>query len=401
MAVCERCHHDNPAAREYCARCGWYLRWELTGPQGFNEAGGRAVQLAVPTGTIAVALGVPGIRGGPDDPVELALAAGGELAVVARIRNEGATAQRFAVSVEGLPESWWSVEPRALHLPSGESEVEVRLHPPRSALAEARRWAFWVEVTPDDGSAGGRSAIAGLTLDTYHGCVATLEPRRRAGRGATHFTVRLRNYGNTPTTVGLQARDDGGECGCRCDVQRLALRPGEDADVRVTVRPPRRIVFGRPVDRDIRIDATTDQADALPELVGTYRQRPLLSRWLLAVVPIVLALVLLVAPRGSDVTVPSLAGLPGTAPGPAPARRRRTPARTARQAPRRPGRRARHGRRSEPRSGSTRGRGRRGEHRRRRPDAQASVHDAVGQGRLKARRNRPAIRHPDAFPVLR
>ena len=393
MAVCERCRHDNPAARESCARCGWYLRWELTGPEAFNETGGGAVQLTVPAGTIAVTLDVPGIRCGLEDPIELGLSPGGELALAARVRNEGASAQRFDVSVEGLPESWWSVEPRALHLPSGECKVAIRLHPPLSALAEARRWPFWVEVTPNDGSPGGRSAIAGLTLDTYRGCVATLEPRRRAGRGAAHFTVRLRNHGNTHATVRLHAREDGGECRCRCDVQRLALGPGEDADVRVTVRPPRRIVFGRPVDRDIRIDVSTDQADALPELVGTYQQRPLLSRWrLAAVLVLALALALALTTRDASVRVPSLTGLPGAAQ----AEDRLEDA----------------GLRLEP-------------HVRRHVDpdvvpgtvveqippagVDADKGDAVSivvaaptpEPRLKARRNPPAIRHPDTSAVLR
>src|SRR3954451_18477577 len=143
MALCERCDHDNPAARDYCARCNWYLRWELTGPQALTEPRGGTVEPAVPAGTTPVSLGLPGRRRGPDDPVEVALSPGGELTLVGRVRNGGATAPRFDVTVEGLPESWWSVEPPALHAPFGECEVEVRLHPPRSALAGGPRWPFW------------------------------------------------------------------------------------------------------------------------------------------------------------------------------------------------------------------------------------------------------------------
>ncbi len=174
MAVCERCRHDNPAAREHCARCGWYLRWELTGPDAFDARSG-SVRLAVPTGTVAVTLEIPGHPRAPEDPLEVALPAGDELTLAALVRDGGASARRFDVTVEGLPVSWWTVEPRELEVPAGDPQVIVRLHPPRSALAEARRWPFWVELTADDGSPGGRSAIAGLTLARR----AVRAPRRR------------------------------------------------------------------------------------------------------------------------------------------------------------------------------------------------------------------------------
>src|SRR5262249_22153874 len=119
MAICERCHHDNPPARESCARCGWYLRWELTGPLANDAVGGAAR-----AGTLTVTLVAAQASGHPSDPLELELAAGGELTLVARVRSEDASLRRFEVTVEGLPEPWWSVEPRRGQM-AGACDVEV------------------------------------------------------------------------------------------------------------------------------------------------------------------------------------------------------------------------------------------------------------------------------------
>src|SRR3954470_11634480 len=164
MPVCERCQYDNPPGRDFCAECGYYVRWEPTAER-------PAVPVRTPTqrqpvvragapapprrrrdrrGGVTLALALPGEPPGADR-VEVTAEAGGEACIAALVRNRGELGDHYAIPGAavpgswgtGVPEIWWTCEPPAVRLvpPSAaggyEQTVEVRLHPPRAPRARA------------------------------------------------------------------------------------------------------------------------------------------------------------------------------------------------------------------------------------------------------------------------
>ena len=70
--------------------------------------------------------------------------------MLALVRNQSGIVDNYELSVRGLPDDWWSIFPNTVYLvPFGtsgtyEQEVEIHLHPPRAAEAEARIWELQV-----------------------------------------------------------------------------------------------------------------------------------------------------------------------------------------------------------------------------------------------------------------
>ena len=124
MPVCENCRLDNPPGRDFCAECGYYLRWEPTVPQTAAVTDGTPQPVATqpqpkvprppaharrqrrrdPRGGVAIALA--------RDSVDLVVDAGGEIRVGALVRNRGELVDHYAIEVGGIPDMWWTAEPR-------------------------------------------------------------------------------------------------------------------------------------------------------------------------------------------------------------------------------------------------------------------------------------------------
>ena len=169
MRTCQSCGKENPDDRDFCS-CGEYLRWDPTGvveavtpelAQSAAEAAAppapaapepaapaapaappapAAPQAAAPppppppNGTVprqpaapapapepepepeapkiaSVTLRLPDDSTSPDDVVALGVEAGGRERVLALIRNTSGIVDNYALSVRGMPDSWWSIFP--------------------------------------------------------------------------------------------------------------------------------------------------------------------------------------------------------------------------------------------------------------------------------------------------
>ncbi|MDQ4049381.1 MAG: PASTA domain-containing protein, partial [Actinomycetota bacterium] len=157
------------------------------------------------------------------EPVEARVAAGGQVSVIALIRNQSGIVDNYDLSVIGLPEGWSTVAPPTVYLvPFGsrgtyEQEVHVQLHPPRSPDAEARAWAFEVSASSRAAEAEVASAAATLVVEPYQEIQLELRPERAGGRRKARFAVGVRNCANAPTEVDLGAIDTEEACGFQFD----------------------------------------------------------------------------------------------------------------------------------------------------------------------------------------
>ena len=117
------------------------------------------------------------------------------------------------LAVPGLPEHWWSILPETIYLvPFGsggtyEQEVEVHLHPPRTAEAAARVWSSpWSPTRARSGKP--RPARPSRSRSSRTPNITTaVRPRRARARRRAAFSVIVSNRGNGPASVGLAARD--------------------------------------------------------------------------------------------------------------------------------------------------------------------------------------------------
>ena len=214
-----------------------------------------------------------------------------------------------------MPREWWTATPATVHLvPFGsaaqsEQTVEIKLHPPRTPEARAGTLSFHVgAVCLARSGSSGRSAAATLMIEPYAEHRASLKPERSAGRRRGRFTVVVRNRGNDAASFVMAASDTDEECHVHFDPPRLDLEPGASAASRLTVRPPKQILIGRPLDRQLAVEPTTAaDVPALP-LRAVFRQRPWLPWWLLILLPILIAIAVFLWAFAPRFTVPPLKG---------------------------------------------------------------------------------------------
>ena len=325
MTTCVHCGRPQTTAGDFCDHCGNYLNWAPSGEfeairrrqEAIGEQRVRGGDTLVATvGEVRLSLKP---AEGDERPGRLAprVVPGQAVEVVARIHNRTDRVDHFRVIVAGLPETWWTATPATVFLnPHGargrhEQEVRIRLHPPRSPVAEARAWPLTVSVFSEDRQAEVATADVTLEIAPYEDLRAALRPARRAGRRRARFSVAITNTANAPAELTLDARDE--EDACRIELGRpqLTVAPRETAVSPLTVRPTGRHWIGRPVDH--RFDVTYARAGVAAEparLHATFRRRPWLPWWLALLVPLaVAAAVAFVMLRPHPTRVPDLKGV--------------------------------------------------------------------------------------------
>jgi beta-lactam-binding protein with PASTA domain len=347
VRTCPSCGRQNADDQDFCA-CGEYLRWEPTSL--LPSASAPAAAPAAPGGTeppsapdtppassppAAPAAGDASAAPAPDpvsltlrlpgdqlaealDTVRLSVEPGGRAVLLALVRNQSAIVDNYDVSIVGLPPGWTTVLPPTVYLvPFGaggtyEQEIEIHVHPPRAAQAEARTWSFDVCVWSRAHQVQASAAPASVDIAPYHELRTELTPDRAKGRRQAQFSFSAENRANAPTQVELSAIDADGECAFHFAQSNVVVGPGERVEVPFVVRPPRQIWLGRARDRQFEATARPLEGDLpIPPQPGVFRQRSWLPSWLLVVVPVLAAVAvaaLLLIPK--KVTVPNLTKAP-------------------------------------------------------------------------------------------
>jgi beta-lactam-binding protein with PASTA domain len=313
MTTCPHCQREVPESADFCphADCRQYLRWEQTGimpavpapkppPQPARTApeppaapppvpAGRSAEpappvsappsspaesappssppVSAPPSNASITLSVPGVEapaGG--GPAAIALDPGRRGEVVALVRNQSTVVENFELRVEGLgSDAWVTISPATVHLlPYGsaggyEQEVRITLHPPRDATAEARHWPLQVVASSLPSRSPAGSTELALVLRPFEQMELKVLPDRRAGRRRARFDVSVRNLANAPASVALGARDTDGECRVSFDAPTLDIAQGATQRAILTVRPPRQMWIGRPLDRRIEVSHATGE----------------------------------------------------------------------------------------------------------------------------------------------
>ena len=306
MRVCPRCDRVNQDDVDFCS-CGEFLGW-----QAEPDVGAAAVTavVAAPMPVAAPATDHVTVRvfraDQPDDAgePEVSVPAGGRVTFVARVRNQSDIVDSFRLTVEGLPEEWWTMDPPTAYLlPSPreghEEDVVIAVHPPRAPVAAAGPWRFDVVATSESHPTRAARASAVAVVEPFWQIAAAARPAVAHGRRRATLDGVVANQGNAPVTVGLAGADAEDRCRLDFGAGPIAVPPGQERARAVVVQPKRARWIGRPIEH--RLDLVAMSVDDGLELAApfpaAYRQRAWLPWWapllvlLLALVALVLWLV--------------------------------------------------------------------------------------------------------------
>jgi beta-lactam-binding protein with PASTA domain len=248
--------------------------------------------------------------------VQASTPAGQPVALLATLRNIGDLVDDYMLQVRGLPTGWVSVhEPAAHLLPMAqqrdfERRLAITLLPPLAPESAAGVWEFTVTVTS---TARGGAEVArqpcSLEVLGFTQVDATAKPAIGRGWRSAHFKHAVHNHGNRDVVPVVVAED--AEAACAFDISPVAaaIAPGATQSYAVQVKAPTWLWIGRPLDRPLTISTRLDGLDvALPQVV-TFRQRPIVPWWVVALLAFLLAVAAFVYTQLPDkVRTPLLKG---------------------------------------------------------------------------------------------
>jgi hypothetical protein len=223
----------------------------------------------------------------------VAVAPGSSASVVVDVVNTGEVIDGISAKVIGLPEDCVSANPSMLPLfPSSGGQLSVSLAVPPTY--PAGRHPLTVELISHGAQEPSHFLDVDLDVAAHPSMAMAPTPRVIRARRSGRFVLELKNDGNLPIDVDLQATDVDRSAKATFAPQQLRLDPGTTVPVLLHVRGPRMFTGGES-ERAVTVVATATRADlppdADPSVAGApiepretsvkLRQRPLISRGML------------------------------------------------------------------------------------------------------------------------
>ncbi len=191
-----------------------------------------------------------------------ALPAGDAVEAVVSIQNIGTAVDQYAVELDGLPTTWYSLSNESVALfPQDREEARIMIKPPKGNGVKAGSYPFTVTVL-SRADATETSRVEG-TLEV--GAVAAFEldmsPKKVIGRKGT-YKLAMRNGGNADLDVELEGID--AEEACRYTFKPPAphLAAGAALTTVLTVKPRRSGLVGQKRNYDFQVKVKLSQGEA-------------------------------------------------------------------------------------------------------------------------------------------
>lgn len=218
---------------------------------------------------------------------------GSSATVVVEVVNTGAVIDGVSANVIGLPDEFVKASPTMLPLfPAASGQLTLSLAVPPSY--PAGRHPLTVELVSHGANEAPHYLDVDLSVAPRPSMTMAPMPRVVRARRSGRFVLEVRNDGNLPVNVSLEAVDVDRAIKATFTPQHLLVEPGALVPVLLHVRGPR-MLTGAEAERPVKIVATATRADlpadADPAAVGdpiapreatiSLKQRPLLSRGVL------------------------------------------------------------------------------------------------------------------------
>ncbi|ROS21776.1 carboxypeptidase-like regulatory domain-containing protein [Cellulomonas sp. PhB150] len=210
---------------------------------------------------------------------------------LATVTNTTALIAGYSVRVLGADPSWVRVDDPQLRLfPDETASVVITVQLPEGVPAGDRRIAVQIRDLTDAGAIAVQEVV--LDVPPLPRATARLDPPTMTGGSAAVFAVLVHNEGNTVQHGRVVARDPEALTTFTLQPAQYSLPPGESVTVAMRARA-KRPWLGDPALRpfEVRLDGpTAPPADAPPAAAGVFIQKPRLSRGLLALLGLLLAI---------------------------------------------------------------------------------------------------------------
>jgi hypothetical protein len=218
------------------------------------------------------------------------------------VQNRGKVAERYQLSVSGVPEEWLGLSSSDIRLEAGAStQIPLRITPKTGADWPAGEYEFRLRAAPVASptfyaEVGGLISISGVAAFD-----ARLAPVQAEGGQAT-FTLTAVNTGDLPLSLAVEASDPEKRCRFKFTPPR-DLSPGQQAIVKLKVGAKRNGVIGSRETFDFRLRVgPTGQEGGAKLLDARFVHTPVFgyrSLFLLAFAAAIVGLVALVLNFGS------------------------------------------------------------------------------------------------------
>ncbi|HVA91721.1 MAG TPA: hypothetical protein VNL71_17990, partial [Chloroflexota bacterium] len=190
------------------------------------------------------------------------------------IQNNGATVDQYAVELDQLPTTWYTLSNTSVALfPQDKEEAKLVVHPPKGAAAKAGNYPFSVTVLSRADSTQTTRVDGMLQVGTVGAFDAVIAPSKLVGRRGKYM-LHLNNGGNADVNVELSASDPGNKCRFQFQPQKVTLVAGMRSTVPVTVRPRRNWLVGSRKNFDFQVKATPDSG-ATKMVTGVLVHKPM------------------------------------------------------------------------------------------------------------------------------
>lgn len=238
---------------------------------------------------------------------------------VLTVRNTGDEIAEYDVELvpDCVAAPWTEAVPATFRLmPGKDQQVTLRFRPPLDSSTPAGCFPYGVQVRPKETRHQAPVVAEGdLAVGAVHALDVRLKPPQSRGRWRGRHTVLLENQGTDDIRVKVSVADDDEALSFALAPTTVTVPPRATVEAFLRVRPQTPQLLGRPVDHpfavayrrrsDSRVGlagtagraGVPSDGEVAAEVQGTFTQKPLLSRLLLAalgllVVAVALLLVL-------------------------------------------------------------------------------------------------------------
>lgn len=202
------------------------------------------------------------------DPVEVTIT----------ITNTGATVDQYAVELDRLPTTWYTLSNTSVALfPQDHEEAKLVIHPPRGATVTAGTYPYTVTVLSRADPTQTNRIEGTVQIGAVTAFEMAIAPARVVGRRA-RYALSLRNGGNAELEVALEATDADESCRYRFHPAAPRVAAGQKAQVTLHVRARRSSIAGTRKSFEFKVKATPSAGEART-VQGTFVHKPLFRTW--------------------------------------------------------------------------------------------------------------------------
>ncbi|HVC82457.1 MAG TPA: hypothetical protein VNL35_18375 [Chloroflexota bacterium] len=178
------------------------------------------------------------------------------------IQNLGSTVDQYAVELDQLPSTWYSLSNVSVALfPQDKETAKLVIHPPQGSGTKAGTYPFTVTALSRADPSQSSRADGVLQIGSVASFEAQINPSKITGRRGK-YTLTLKNGGNADIEVELSAEDAEDGCGFSFSPKVAHIAAGQKATVNLRVRPRRSSIAGPRKYFDFQVKAAPNAGPA-------------------------------------------------------------------------------------------------------------------------------------------